>query len=86
MDQESIGMLAGGFIEECDQTNYWWVVPGARDKGNGANVAFADGSTTFHKWLFPGRTRTCPQPDVQNAGDFADLVWLQGVYASVREP
>ena len=44
MDQEAIGMLSGGFIEQPDQTSFWWVVPGARDKGNGANVAFADGS------------------------------------------
>jgi len=86
MDQEAIGMLSGGFIEDLDQTDHWWVVPGARDKGNGANVAFADGHVEFRKWQFPSRTRTAPEMPVQNELDRSDLAWLQSVYASVREP
>jgi prepilin-type N-terminal cleavage/methylation domain-containing protein/prepilin-type processing-associated H-X9-DG protein len=80
MDQEAIGMLSGGFIEDPDQTEHWWVVPGARDKGHGANVAFADGSVIFHPWLFPSRTRRAPEPLVTNAMDRADLAWVQSVY------
>ena len=86
MDVESIGMLPGGFIEWADQTDYWWVVPGARDQGKGANVAFADGHVLFHKWLFPSRTRTGPEPRVLNALDRADLAWVQSVYTSAKEP
>jgi prepilin-type N-terminal cleavage/methylation domain-containing protein/prepilin-type processing-associated H-X9-DG protein len=80
MDQESIGMLSGGIIEWPDQTEYWWVVPGARDQGNGANVAYADGHAILHKWLFPSRTRSWPEQPVLNALDRADLAWVQSVY------
>ncbi len=86
MDEEATSMTSGGFIEQPDQTSFWWVVPGARDQGNGANVAFADGHVEFHKWLFPSRTRSGPESRVQNELDRADLAWFQGFYASVREP
>ena len=75
MDQEAFGMLSGGFIEEADQTRFWWVVPGARDRGNGANTAFADGHVEFHRWQFPSRTRSAPEMPVRNELDRADLAW-----------
>ena len=74
-------MLSGAFCAKAYQIDFWWVVPGARDQGNGANVAFVDGHVEFHKWLFPSRTRTQAQMPVQNAADLADLVWFQSVYA-----
>ena len=86
MDQEVIGMLSGGFIEDPDQTEHWWVVPGARDQGNGANVAYAGGHVLFHKWQFPSRTRISPQTSIVNESDRADLAWVQSVYPSARDP
>jgi len=80
MDQEATGMLSGAFCEKAGQTDFWWVVPGARDRGNGANVALADGHVEFHKWLFPSRTRTQAEQPVANELDRADLAWVRSGY------
>ena len=52
------------------------MVPGARDRGCGANVAFADGHADFHKWKYPNRRRKANETPVANTLDHEDLRWL----------
>ncbi len=55
----------------------WYTMPGERDKGCGANMAFADGHVEFHKWRFLGRIRGYPTPTPpQNEQDRQDLIWV----------
>jgi prepilin-type processing-associated H-X9-DG protein len=86
MDEEEVSMTSGAFFVEPDQTGFWWMIPGYRDKGCGANMAFADGHVGFKKWQYLGRTRTGPTTFVQNELDRADLAWVMSVCPSARNP
>ena len=76
MDEEAASMTCGAFFVSPDQTGFWWMIPGSRDRGCGANVAFADGSGRFQKWQYVGRTRKGPETPVVNPQDRADLRWV----------
>jgi len=77
IDGAERSMTSGTFLFEAGQTNYWYTIPGERDRGCGANVAFADGHVPFQKWSFRGRIRGVPPPTpVKNGQDFADLIWV----------
>jgi prepilin-type N-terminal cleavage/methylation domain-containing protein len=77
MDEDAESMCTGAFWVNPGPTDSWWMIPGARDRGNGANVAFANGHVEPHKWKFPGRTWTGGWgTPVQNALDRADLAWV----------
>ena len=78
IDEEEVSMTSGAFFFGPNQTNFWATIPGCRDKGCGANVAFADGHVSFKKWQWLGRTRTGLRTYVQNQLDRADLAWLMG--------
>ena len=52
------------------------MIPGDRDKGRGANVAFADWHAEFKKWQYPGRIREGVETPVKNQADRADLIWV----------
>jgi len=86
MDEEEASMASGAFFVMPDQTGFWFMIPGYRDKGCGANVAFADGHVIFKKWQCLARTRTGPTTNVQNALDRADLAWVVSVFPSEKEP
>lgn len=79
IDEEAASMASGAFFISPDPSAQpvWWMVPGARDKGNGASVAYADGHVIHHKWQDPGRTRTGVDTPLRNARDRADFAWLQ---------
>ena len=62
------------------------MIPGYRDRGCGANLAFADGHVGFKKWQYLGRTRTGPETPVRNEQDRADLAWVVSALPSAREP
>ena len=85
MDEEEASMTSGSFFVLPDQTDIWWMIPGYRDKGCGANVAFADGHVSFKKWQYLGRTRTGPDTPVQNEWDRADLAWVVSAFPSEKE-
>jgi len=76
MDEEEASMTSEAFFVPPDHTDFWYMIPGYRDKGCGANVAFADGHVSFKKWQYLGRTRTGPTTYVQNALDREDLAWV----------
>ena len=46
---------------------------GFRDRGSGANVAFADGHAEFHKWNYLNRQRRSNETPISNKLDLADL-------------
>ena len=50
IDEEETLLTGGAFVLQEGQEGFWWTVPAARDRGNGANVAFADGHAEFHEW------------------------------------
>lgn len=79
MDGCAKSMTSGTFVASPDQTNGWYTIPGERDRGCGANVAFADGHVQFKPWQCLGRVRL-PPPDLVtpwvNERDRADLRWL----------
>jgi prepilin-type processing-associated H-X9-DG protein len=79
-------MTSGEFFVMPDQTGYWVMVPGYRDKGCGANLAFADGHVSFKKWQYLGRKRAGPNTTVQNELDRADLAWVLSVFPSASNP
>jgi prepilin-type N-terminal cleavage/methylation domain-containing protein/prepilin-type processing-associated H-X9-DG protein len=76
MDEESASMTSGAFFVSPDTTDWWLMVPGARDGGNGASVAYADGHVEHHRWQDPGRTRTGVYTAPRNERDRADLAWV----------
>ncbi|HEY5911397.1 MAG TPA: prepilin-type N-terminal cleavage/methylation domain-containing protein [Verrucomicrobiae bacterium] len=76
MDIEAPSATTGAFVLDVDDPNYWYSVPGARDRGDGANVTFADGHVAFHKWSFPARTRIDRTTPPVNNLDRADLRWV----------
>jgi prepilin-type N-terminal cleavage/methylation domain-containing protein/prepilin-type processing-associated H-X9-DG protein len=84
LDEEEASMTSGAFFVDPDQTGHWLMIPGYRDKGCGANVAFADGHVSFKKWQSLGRTRTGPETPVQNALDRADLAWVVNALPSAK--
>jgi prepilin-type processing-associated H-X9-DG protein len=79
-------MTCGAFFVPVDQTDFWWMIPGYRDKGCGANIAFADGHVSFKKWQFLGRTRKGPETPVRNQQDRADLAWVLSALPNAKEP
>ncbi|MHC1765094.1 MAG: DUF1559 domain-containing protein [Verrucomicrobiia bacterium] len=86
IDEEEASMTCGAFFAAVDQTNFWWMIPGYRDKGCGANIAFADGHVSFKKWQFLGRTRLGPETRIRNQQDRADLAWVLSALPSARDP
>jgi prepilin-type N-terminal cleavage/methylation domain-containing protein/prepilin-type processing-associated H-X9-DG protein len=82
IDEEAPSMSTGEFFVP-PQGDAWFMVPGARDRGNGANVAFADGRAEFHKWKYPNRTRRSGgRTAVVNGKDQDDLRWLFSVFSN----
>jgi prepilin-type N-terminal cleavage/methylation domain-containing protein/prepilin-type processing-associated H-X9-DG protein len=84
MDEEAPSMTAGAFFVVPDGSA-WWMVPGARDRGCGANVAFADGHVDFQKWKYPGRTRKGIRTGPVNEADRADLAWVFRRYSNAND-
>ncbi len=85
IDEEAPSMTSGSFVLDIEKPYYWFMVPGARDRGTGANVAFADGRVTFHKWKFPARTRTSWNTSFANGSDRADFEWVLTVMPDLSE-
>ena len=77
-DEAAEGMCTGAFWVNPDQpNNYWWHIPGARHRGGGANLAFAEGHVDSHKWKFPSRRwGGIWDTPTKNDLDRADLAWL----------
>ena len=76
IDEEETLLTSGAFVLLVGHENSWWTIPGFRDRGSGANVAFADGHAEFHKWKYPRRIRTGHERDITNTMDREDLLWL----------
>jgi prepilin-type N-terminal cleavage/methylation domain-containing protein/prepilin-type processing-associated H-X9-DG protein len=76
IDGAEQSMTHGTFLLDAEQSDYWYTIPGERDRRCGANVAFADGHVPFHKWLYLGRIRTGNQTWCMNGQDRADLIWV----------
>ncbi len=79
IDEEEASMTSGAFYLLPDQTDYWCMIPGYRDKRSGANVAFADGHVCFKRWKFLARTRKGPYNPATNPVDIMDLAWVSSV-------
>jgi prepilin-type N-terminal cleavage/methylation domain-containing protein/prepilin-type processing-associated H-X9-DG protein len=77
MDKQEESVTSGLFMVEPRQNQRWWTIPGERDRGHGANVAFSDGHVSFKKWQCLGRKRSENSPPVRNDPDRADRAWLQ---------
>jgi len=82
MDACAKSMTSGTFVANPDQTNGWYTIPGERDRGCGANVAFADGHVQFQPWKYRGRIRTNMVTFVVNDADRADLRWVLDALSS----
>jgi prepilin-type N-terminal cleavage/methylation domain-containing protein/prepilin-type processing-associated H-X9-DG protein len=76
MDACAKSMTSGAFLADPDQPDVWYTITGERDRGCGANVAFADGHVQFKKWQYLGRIRVGMQTSLKNAADRADLRWV----------
>jgi len=76
IDEEETLLTSGVFVLREAQESFWWTVPAARDRGGGANLAFADGHAEFHEWKWPHRIRKSVENRVVNDLDGADLSWL----------
>ena len=76
MDSCEKSMTSGALIADPAQPDVWYTIPGERDRGCGANVAFADGHVQFKKWQYRGRSRAGLQTPVSTAADRADLRWV----------
>ncbi len=76
IDEEETLLTGGTFVLAEWQESLWWTVPASRDRGYGANVAFADGHVEFHKWKYPNRIRKTAESTITNALDLEDLRWL----------
>jgi len=76
LDACAKSMTSGTFVANPDLPGVWYTIPGERDRGCGANVAFADGHVQFKKWQYLGRIRVGMQTPVKNAADRADLRWV----------
>lgn len=82
IDEDAATVTHGALWVRRDQNDFWWQIPGARDEGRGANLAFADGHVFFHPWQFPGRAWQQLDTPVRNSADRADLTWLVGLVPS----
>jgi prepilin-type processing-associated H-X9-DG protein len=76
MDAHEKFMTSGTFLVDGDYTNVWYTIPGERDRGCGANLAFADGHAEFKKWKYLGRIRRVVDGPPLNELDREDLRWL----------
>ena len=83
LDSAEASMTCGAFVLKVGQTGFWYVIPGDRDRGCGANVAFADGHVFFKKWHYLGRIREDLETPIKNQQDAADLAWLVSMMPSV---
>ena len=86
LDEEAPSMTSGSFVVDPEDPGHWYMVPGARDRGNGANEAFADGHVGFHKWNFPNRTRVGFTTVVSNQRDRADMAWILSALSNTNGP
>jgi prepilin-type processing-associated H-X9-DG protein len=87
MDDDEESIPGGAFFVKNEQTKFWWMIPGNRDKSGGANVAFADGHVEFHKWKFPSRKWSGRwETPSTNELDHADLAWVVGGLPGARNP
>jgi prepilin-type N-terminal cleavage/methylation domain-containing protein/prepilin-type processing-associated H-X9-DG protein len=74
-------ICCGGFwCTEIGNWAVWLDIPAVRHSG-GANLAFLDGHTEFHRWKYKGRERRIPCPNYTpvpaiDAADREDLMWL----------
>jgi prepilin-type processing-associated H-X9-DG protein len=75
-------MTSGTFVANPDEPDVWFTLPGERDRGCGANVAFADGHVNFKKWKYLGRIRTGLRTPGANDADRADLRWVLDALSS----
>ena len=76
MDACAKSMTSGTFVVDPTRPNCWYTIPGERDRGCSANVAFADGHVNFKKWKYLGRIRTDLETPGANDADRADLRWV----------
>lgn len=83
LDASAKSMTSGAFLADPVQTGVWYTIPGERDRGCGANVAFADGHVQFKKWQYLDRLRTGVQTSVRNTADRADLRWVLDAVSGV---
>ena len=76
VDAAERSMTSGTFVLRAGQTEYWWTIPGERDRTGGANLAYSDGHAEFRKWQYLGRIRTDLKTHWRNERDRADLIWI----------
>jgi prepilin-type N-terminal cleavage/methylation domain-containing protein/prepilin-type processing-associated H-X9-DG protein len=76
VDEEETLLNGGAFVLQQGQESHWWTVPAYRDRGCGANLAFADAHVEFHKWKYLHRIRKVADTPIANARDLEDLRWL----------
>jgi len=87
MDEDEASIPGGAFFVLKEQTRFWWMIPGYRDRSGGANVAFADGGARFKRWKDPGRRWSGGwETPVRNALDREDLAWVVGGLPGARNP
>jgi len=86
LDSNEASMTCGAFVLQAHQKKVWYMMPGHRDRGCGANVAFADGSVKFKKWQYLGRVRQGAGTPTQGRQDDNDLAWLVSMMPSVTDP
>ena len=86
LDSDEASMTCGPFTLQAHQAKFWHAMPGDRDRGCGANVAFADGSVKFKKWQYLGRVREGAGTSTQGQPDDNDLAWLVSMMPSVTDP
>lgn len=85
MDEDAEAMSTGAFWVNPAPTTSWWMIPGARDRGDGANVAYADGHVEPHQWKFRNRRWLGRWgQEVANELDRADLTWVVSKIPSIR--
>jgi prepilin-type N-terminal cleavage/methylation domain-containing protein/prepilin-type processing-associated H-X9-DG protein len=79
MDEDEASIPGGAFFVLAKyNTDFWYMIPGYRDKSGGANVAFADGHACFKRWKEPSRRWTSFETRTRSALDREDLAWVIG--------
>jgi prepilin-type N-terminal cleavage/methylation domain-containing protein len=86
MDACARSMTMGTFAADPSRPDRWFTLPGERDRGCGANVAFAAGHVEFKKWQYLGRVRTGVGTPCVNDADRADLRWVLDATLAVGPP
>jgi len=76
IDGAETSMTSGVFLLNTAQPDLWYTFPSQRDRGCGANVAFADGHVQFHKWQYRRGIRIGTTTRYANDADRADLIWV----------